>query len=413
MMRRQKTLSVLAVTALIWLPAQAAHGQKYVSRMRVKDETRLDWTFAVSNRSVKDAPAEWLKDYESTDQRYSLYLPPAKPNEALPLVIFVPASPTPIAWNFWKSFFQRRGIAYAEPFKAGNKCPGIQRMRIVLDVLDDVRRRANIDPDRTYIGGYSGGGRVACAIAFALPECFGGVVPACAGGDLRPESYLRQRVKDRLSVALLTGETDFNRAEVERYHTPILENLGIRSRTWTVRRLGHTLPSERTFRQAFDWLEEGLAGRREFARKYAASRIGHPTRDEWSANLLAEAKQRIEDDEVRYTGMMQLKGIMNRWPDTPAGKEARELVGHWHNESDGVAKQDVSEQREFLHIKARAATAFARGPIPKGRVMFRSDYAKNAISLWKKLKEEGADSTIVEQADDAIPKLEKLLKKKR
>ena len=235
-MQWRKTLRLLSVSVLVWLPVDVVFGQRFVPQMRVKDETRLDWTFAVSNRSLKDAPADWLKDYKSTDQRYALYLPPHKSNDAIPLVIFVPAGPTPIAWAFWKSFFQQRGIAYAEPYKAGNKCPGIQRTRIVLDVLDDVRRRANIDTDRTYIGGYSGGGRVACAIAFALPECFGGVIPACAGGDLRPESWLRQRAKDRLSVALLTGETDFNRAEVERYRTPLLENLGIRSRTWTVRR---------------------------------------------------------------------------------------------------------------------------------------------------------------------------------
>ena len=411
-MQWRKTLRLLSVSVLVWLPVDVVFGQRFVPQMRVKDETRLDWTFAVSNRSLKDAPADWLKDYKSTDQRYALYLPPHKSNDAIPLVIFVPAGPTPIAWAFWKSFFQQRGIAYAEPYKAGNKCPGIQRTRIVLDVLDDVRRRANIDTDRTYIGGYSGGGRVACAIAFALPECFGGVVPACAGGDLRAESWLRQRAKDRLSVALLTGETDFNRAEVERYRTPILENLGIRSRTWTVRRLGHTLPAERTFRQAFDWLEEGLAQRREFAKKYPAGRIGHPTRDQWSAKLLAEAKLRIKDDDARYTGMMQLKGIMNRWPDTPSGMEARELVDYWHNESDRWAKEDVSEQREFLHIKARAATAFATGPMPRGRAAFQSGYAKNAIDLWKKLKEEGRVSTIVEEADDAIAKLEKLLKTK-
>lgn len=401
------------IAAVVCAATPEAVGQKFVPRMRVQQETRLDWTFAVSNRSLSEAPAEWLPDYKSTDQRYALFLPRRQKDAALPLVVFVPAGPTPVAWELWKKFFAERGIAYAEPYKAGNQCPGIRRSRIVLDVLDDVRRRANIDPDRTYIAGYSGGGRVACAIGFALPECFGGVMPFCAGGDLRNESWLRQRVRDRLSVALVTGETDFNRSEVERLRAPILENLKIRSRTWTVRRLGHALPATRTFRQAFDWLEEAVPARRALAKDYPASRVGNPSREEWSAMALAEAKKRIESDELRFIGLMQFKGISNRWLDTPAGKEARELVQRWHSDSDQWAKQDIDQQRQFLQIRARAATQYATGPIPPGRVMFRSDYAQKAINTWMALKTTGGgDTKIVAEADTAIMKLEKLLKKK-
>jgi len=57
--------------------------------------------------------------------------------------------------------------------------PAGQRTRIVLDMLDDVRRHQRIDADQTYITGFSGGGRMACAIGFALPEYFGGVAPVC------------------------------------------------------------------------------------------------------------------------------------------------------------------------------------------------------------------------------------------
>ena len=43
---------------------------------------------------------------------------------------------------------------------------------MVLDVLDDVRHNVLIDPDRTYIAGISGGGRIACIVGFALPGTY-------------------------------------------------------------------------------------------------------------------------------------------------------------------------------------------------------------------------------------------------
>ena len=40
---------------------------------------------------------------------------------------------------------------------------------------------------------------MAGAIAFALPEHFGGLVPVCATGDFREEDWLKHRMIDRLS----------------------------------------------------------------------------------------------------------------------------------------------------------------------------------------------------------------------
>ena len=59
-------------------------------------------------------------------------------------------------------------------------------------------------------------------------------MPICAGGELREESWLRQRVIDRLSVALLTGEKDFNRGEVERWRATYLTEVGVRNKVWVV-----------------------------------------------------------------------------------------------------------------------------------------------------------------------------------
>ena len=59
-----------------------------------------------------------------------------------------------------------------------------------------------------------------------------GVLPVCGTNSFNPPTYLRQRLQDRVSVAFITGETDFNRKENEVYMFPYFQELGIRSELW-------------------------------------------------------------------------------------------------------------------------------------------------------------------------------------
>src|SRR5262249_42580870 len=151
---------------------------------------------------------------------------------------------------------------------AGNNCPIGQRARIVLDMLDDVRRHYRIDPDQKYLTGFSGGGRMACSIAFALPEYFGGVVPFCGTNPLNRQDYLRHRVQDRLSVAFVTGATDFNRKENEEFMAPLFHDLDIRSRLWIVPKLGHGVPGPDVLTEVLKWLVDDLPRRRADAKAH-------------------------------------------------------------------------------------------------------------------------------------------------
>src|SRR5439155_8114284 len=114
----------------------------------------------------------------------------------------------------------------------------------------------------------SGGGRMACTIAFALPEYFGGVVAIGGTNPLPRLDALRHRVHDRLSVAFVTGESDFNRRECEVLISPLFTELGIRSKLWLVPRLSHALPPGDVLADVYAWLADGLKRRREDARAH-------------------------------------------------------------------------------------------------------------------------------------------------
>ena len=397
----------------IFLFASLASAQ-YRANEKVSAATRLDFVYPLANQSPRKTPKDWLTaDYDSKSQTYELFLPAkldkSKPS---PCIIFISPSDQAVGYRSFAKVCRARGVILASPHKAGNRCPIRQRVRIVLDVIDDVRRKHNIDPDRTYIGGFSGGARIACAIAFALPESFGGVIPICAGGDLRRESYLRHRVIDRLSVAHMTGTGDFNRGEVELFRHGMLKEVGVRSRVWVVKGLGHGIPSTTQLTAALKWLDEGAKKRQLLAKRYASTRLDRdksPSREEFAKQLAADAKLRLKKPGTLHSGLMLLKGIYVRWQDLPTGLAAKQILLRYQQSNQQWQKQDVAEQRNFLIARARALDAYATSKLPKQYEKQRPDMLKAAIQLWQLVIRDGQDIKATGLAKKRVPILKKRL----
>ena len=397
----------------------------YQKEVAVREATRLDWVFAVANQSRVDPPAEWLEGYDSTKQRYELFVPPtAKTNlkakkgkaansDGLPVVLFISAGDQPVGWSQLQAICQQKGIAFASPYHAGNNTPMPRRIRLVLDVLDDLRRRHTIDPDRTYLAGFSGGGRIACGIAFSLPELFGGVIPVCAGGDLREEPWLRQRVIDRLSIAMITGTEDFNRGEVERFRGPMLSDVGVRTKVTVVEKLGHGIPDSKAFAEVLEWLDAGAADRRKLAQRHPASRIATdaaPTREQWAKSLLAEGQSRLKEPQTLYSGLMQLQGVMTRWPDLKTADDAKRILLDYDARAEHPWEaDDIAEQRRFLIARARSLSDYASGELPPQYANQRKEMLEAAINLWMQVLQDGQDEKAVAEAEHRLPELKKLL----
>lgn len=392
----------------------------YEKSAPVSEPTRLDWTFVVSNQSVVELPREWLQGYDSKQQRYERFVPPPArgKSDGLPMILFVSAGDSPAGWSQLEAVCKQKEIVFASPYGAGNNTPMPRRVKIILDVLDDVRRQHRIDPDRTYIAGFSGGGRVAVAIAFALPELFGGAIPVCAGGELREEAWLRHRAIERLSFSFVTGTEDFNLGEVDRFTGPMLADMGIRTKITVVPKLGHGIPDGKAFQTCLEWLDAGAGDRKKMATRYPASRIvadQSPSREDQAQALLAEGQARIKDPKTMFSGLMQLQGVMTRWSDLPAGEKARRILMEYDGKDEKPWEQDdIAEQRKFLLARARALDAYASGKLPDQYLKQRPAMAKAAIELWQTLIEDGsvpgsgADPKTIAEAKRRIPVLQKL-----
>lgn len=355
----------------------------------VSAPTRLDWEFAV--QGFGKGAAKLPGDFDSTKQKYQLFVPKGIKPKAWPLVVFISPGDGPTGLANWQKVCDKEGILFCSPYKAGNNVAAGQRTRIVLDVLDDVRRQFNVDPEQTYLSGFSGGGRMACAIGFALPEYFGGIAPVCGTNPISGPTYLRHRLQDRLSVAFITGEKDFNRKENEEYMFPYFQELTIRTRLWVAPKVGHQIPGADVMAEVYAWLRDDLPRRQKDATLRVAPEEGGLT----AKRFLAAARENLKDTERVWRGVALVQGVVQRWPMSEAGKEARGLLKDITNDAkllDLIGQQGAEDEQKSMAAQARGLEKFGM--------------TAKAIEAWDVLAKNYADTPIGQQAENQIRRLQ-------
>ncbi len=369
----QRTLIIVILAPLFsgaFLCAQAPVERK------VAAATRLDWEFAARNSLQKDTklPA----GFDSTKQKYQLFVPKTyKKDKPAALVLFISAGDTPGGWKNWQKVCETEGVFFASPYGAGNSTPTGQRIRIILDVLDDVRRAYKIDPDQTYITGFSGGGRMCCTIGFALPEYFGGVIPLCGTNPIPGPAFQRHRVEERLSVAFVTGENDMNRKENEQYMYPWFQEINVRSKLWVMPKMGHVIPPASIVGEVHAWLAEDLQRRRDDAKarpRLAIAADDTPSAETQAKRWLEAGQADLREPPRTWRGVALLQGVTQRFGKTAAAKQAvatLQKIGDDETLLQRIGVQGADDEIKSLSAAAKAMERF--GDLPK------------AITTWELL----------------------------
>lgn len=158
--------------------------------------------------------------------------------------------------EFAKLLSKHRIIAIGAA-KSGNTHPTPARHAMAVSGAHVIAERYNIDPDRVYVTGRSGGGRVASQVMIMDGELFTGGIPivganpcikmenAIRTGDVymdlghwkKPDQRILSLVQERSRLAFLTGDGDYNRHSVKKiyegytkagFNTLYLEEPGIK-----------------------------------------------------------------------------------------------------------------------------------------------------------------------------------------
>ncbi|MFO0864913.1 MAG: PDZ domain-containing protein [Gemmataceae bacterium] len=362
----------------------------------VSAPTRLDWEFAC--RGFGPDAAQVPKGYDSKKQKYQLFVPKTyAKTKTWPLVVFISPGNGPSGWSNLQKVCEKEGMLFCSPYAAGNEvAPGL-RTRIILDMVDDVRRNYRIDPDQTYIGGFSGGGRMSCSIGFAMPEIFAGIIPVCGTNPPSGLTYLRHRLVDRVSVAFVTGEKDFNRKENEEWMAPYLKDLGIRTKLWVAPGVAHAVPGPAVMEEAVIWLAADAKRRQDDSKARPKLNVksdeGFAGADQ-ATRLFDAAQTEFSDKKRIWHGVALMQGIVNRWPKSEAAADAQGVLKKILSDErvlELIGPLGVEDDRKSFGAQARGLEKF--GIIPK------------AIEVWETLAGKYPESPI---ADEALAEVRRL-----
>jgi len=148
-------------------------------------------------------------------EHFSVYVPKARPATGYGLLVFIPPWQDARLPMGWARVLDRAGIIFVSAERSGNdeSIPG-RRIPLALTAADALARRYRIDPDRIFVGGFSGGSRVALRVAIAYPDVFAGVLldagsdPVGTADVPLPAPGLMASLQTRTRFVFATGAED-------------------------------------------------------------------------------------------------------------------------------------------------------------------------------------------------------------
>ncbi len=217
---------------------EAAPGRTGAFRTRLFDRHPLagveTWMERVG-RSPGEAPEIDPSggEYDLAEETFEVYVPESYREDA-PVGLFVWISPTPFGGFRSPAIAEaldRHRVIWVGADASGNLRLVWYRTGLALDAVQSLGRLYAIDPKRVWVGGHSGGSRVASSLLLFYPEVFRGAI-LFSGADYyrpvdvpdRPGAYwppelpkppraVLERVKRASPIVQIAGELDFNRAQ--------------------------------------------------------------------------------------------------------------------------------------------------------------------------------------------------------
>ncbi|HEX2974460.1 MAG TPA: hypothetical protein VHO68_00875 [Bacteroidales bacterium] len=244
---------------------------------------------------------------------YSLYLPSyynAKSKWPV-LFVFDPGGRSRAAVERFIPAAEKYGYIVACPPKSRNGVPWNDILEITDCMFGDVKKKYSVDPSRIYTAGFSGGSRVASAIAIMYKGVSG--VIACGAGLPGDPSGAALPQFDMIGIV---GNTDMNYIEMcqlENY----LEKKG-RIAELRIFEGGHKWPDSNILQGAVEWLDLQAAKRGIIKRK-----------QEFTDSLFAVAAEAAESN-MKNGNLMeaarQYKYILKDFPNYPRSAKPKKTL---------------------------------------------------------------------------------------
>ena len=217
---------------------------------------RLQQQAATRGTAIREQPVDL------TRERFALYVPAHVPPDGYALLVFVPP------WNEakvppeWVDTLEKRGMILVTAANIGNDANVLDRRDpVALLAAYNTMSRYRVDPKRVYVGGFSGGSRVALRLALGYADIFRGVL-LDAGSDIigeqipLPPRDLLYQFQTSTRVVYVTGQRDAFHQDSDResrhsLRAWCLSDIDTETMPWT----GHQLADAASFSRALTALD--------------------------------------------------------------------------------------------------------------------------------------------------------------
>jgi pimeloyl-ACP methyl ester carboxylesterase len=158
---------------------------------------------------LRDQPIDLAKE------RFTVYVPSHSPTQGYGLLVFIPPWENAMLPRSWAATLDRRGVIFVSAANSGNAASILDRRDpLALLAAHNIMQRFRVDPQRIYIGGFSGGSRVALRLALGFPDLFRGAF-LNAGSDPignaqtpLPPPELFSRFQEMTRIVYISGQDD-------------------------------------------------------------------------------------------------------------------------------------------------------------------------------------------------------------
>jgi hypothetical protein len=202
-------------------------------------------------------------DYDLSAEDFEVYVPASYKPGAKPygLLVFINSGDDGKVQGNYKPLMDKYNLIWVGANKGGNERTPMHRVGMALDAVHNLQKMYNIDAERIYLSGTSGGGRASSGVAPAYPDVFSGAIYliGCNPMQAKVPPHLVDKQKRLNSYAFVTGSKDFNKPgtnDVQRQYKSLKFE---RTEYFEVPDMGHEMPPTSWLEKALLYVEEPLS----------------------------------------------------------------------------------------------------------------------------------------------------------
>lgn len=171
-------------------------------------DVELQRRLAAAGASLSGRPVDLAAE------KFALEVPPGSPAAGYGLLVFVSPWDDARLPEGWRDGLDRAGMIFVSAARSGNDAADGRREALALLAAYNVMQRFKVDPARVFVGGFSGGSRIALRLALGYPDLFRGALlnagsdPIGSGEPALPPRELFLRFQESSRLVYVTGERD-------------------------------------------------------------------------------------------------------------------------------------------------------------------------------------------------------------